>query len=235
MKGNVQTFLARRTLRLLRIPYLYDWCNMDNFINMLNAKVLPVANKVGTQRHMTAIRKGIISTLPLTIVGSFFTILNNMPIEAVANFLAPYAEILDVPFRYTVGILALYATFGIASSLAESYQLDKLTNGVLAVLAFLVSTAVPVHVTKNVSGVISSGRYINIANLSASSLFGSIITGLLTVEIFRYLKNRNITIKMPEGVPPEVSNSFVALVPAAVILVLFWGIRYLLDFNISSF
>ena len=120
MKGNVQTFLARRTLRLLRIPYLYDWCNMDNFINMLNAKVLPVANKVGTQRHMTAIRKGIISTLPLTIVGSFFTILNNMPIEAVANFLAPYAEILDVPFRYTVGILALYATFGIASSLAES-------------------------------------------------------------------------------------------------------------------
>lgn len=86
MKGNVQTFLARRTLRLLRIPYLYDWCNMDNFINMLNAKVLPVANKVGTQRHMTAIRKGIISTLPLTIVGSFFTILNNMPIEAVANF-----------------------------------------------------------------------------------------------------------------------------------------------------
>lgn len=69
MKGNVQTFLARRTLRLLRIPYLYDWCNMDNFINMLNAKVLPVANKVGTQRHMTAIRKGIISTLPLTIVG----------------------------------------------------------------------------------------------------------------------------------------------------------------------
>lgn len=186
MKGNVQTFLARRTLRLLRIPYLYDWCNMDNFINMLNAKVLPVANKVGTQRHMTAIRKGIISTLPLTIVGSFFTILNNMPIEAVANFLAPYAEILDVPFRYTVGILALYATFGIASSLAESYQLDKLTNGVLAVLAFLVSTAVPVHVTKNVSGVISSGRYINIANLSASSLFGSIITGLLTVEIFRY-------------------------------------------------
>ncbi len=44
---------------------------MDNFINMLNAKVLPVANKIGTQRHMTAIRKGIISTLPLTIVGSF--------------------------------------------------------------------------------------------------------------------------------------------------------------------
>ncbi|WP_125762437.1 PTS sugar transporter subunit IIC [Companilactobacillus hulinensis] len=208
---------------------------MDNFVNMLNAKVLPVANKMGTQRHMTAIRKGIISTLPLTIVGSFFTIINNIPIESVANALLPYKEILDIPFRYTVGILALYATFGIASSLAESYKLDKLTNGILAVLAFLVSTAAPIHVLKDAKGVIDAGRYINIANLSASSLFASIVTGLLTVEIYRFLKNKNITIKMPDGVPPEVSNSFVALIPAAIILLLFWVIRYIFDFNISSF
>ena len=45
---------------------------------------------MGQQRHMAAIRKGIISTLPLTLVGSFFTILSNMPIPAVAHFLAPY-------------------------------------------------------------------------------------------------------------------------------------------------
>jgi len=208
---------------------------MDNFVNMLNAKILPVANKMGTQRHMTAIRKGIISTLPLTIVGSFFTIINNIPIESVANALLPYKEILDIPFRYTVGILALYATFGIASSLAESYKLDKLTNGILAVLALLVSTAAPIHVLKDAKGVIDAGRYINIANLSASSLFASIVTGLLTVEIYRFLKNKNITIKMPDGVPPEVSNSFVALIPAAIILLLFWVIRYIFDFNISSF
>ncbi|KRK53358.1 cellobiose PTS, EIIC [Companilactobacillus kimchii DSM 13961 = JCM 10707] len=190
---------------------------------------------MGNQRHMTAIRKGIISTLPLTIVGSFFTLINNIPVESVANMLSPYKEILDIPFRYTVGILALYATFGIASSLAESYKLDKLTNGVLAVLAFLVSTAAPIHVTDNVKGVIDAGRYINIANLSASSLFASIVTGLLTVEIYRFFKVKNITIKMPDGVPPEVSNSFVALIPAAFILLFFWIVRYLLGFNIAEF
>lgn len=208
---------------------------MDNFVNVLNAKVLPVANKIGAQRHMTAIRKGVISTLPLTIVGSFFTLINNLPIDALAKMLVPYKEILDVPFRYTVGILALYATFGIASSLAESYKLDKLTNGTLAVLAFLVSTAAPIHVNEDVKGVISAGRYIDISNLSASSLFASIVTGLLTVEIYRFFKERNITIKMPAGVPPEVSNSFVALIPAAFILIFFWFIRYILNFNISSF
>ncbi|BDZ31988.1 PTS sugar transporter subunit IIC [Lactiplantibacillus sp. WILCCON 0030] len=207
---------------------------MDNFVNLLNAKVLPVANKIGTQRHMTAIRRGIISTLPLTIVGSFFTLINNIPIESVANALLPYKEILDIPFRYTVGILALYATFGIASSLAESYKLDKLTNGMLAVLAFLVSTAAPIHVTEDAKNVIDAGRYINIANLSASSLFASIVAGLLSVEMYRFLKNRNITIKMPAGVPPEVSNSFVALIPAAIILLFFWIVRYIFDFDISA-
>lgn len=208
---------------------------MDNFINFLNVKIVPVANKMGAQRHMMAIRKGIISTLPLTIVGSFFTIINNIPIEAVAKMLEPYKDILDIPFRYTVGILALYSTFGIASSLAEYYKLDKLTNGILAVLAFLISAAAPIQVTDNVKGVIDAGRYINIANLSASSLFASIVTGLLTVEIYRFFKERNITIKMPDGVPPEVSNSFVALFPAAFILLFFWFVRYVLGFNISTF
>lgn len=208
---------------------------MDNFINFLNVKIVPVANKMGAQRHMMAIKKGIISTLPLTIVGSFFTIINNIPIEAVAKMLEPYKDILDIPFRYTVGILALYATFGIASSLAEYYKLDKLTNGILAVLAFLISAAAPIQVTDNVKGVIDAGRYINIANLSASSLFASIVTGLLTVEIYRFFKERNITIKMPDGVPPEVSNSFVALFPAAFILLFFWFVRYVLGFNISTF
>lgn len=208
---------------------------MDRFIELLNRKVLPFANKMGTQRHMTAIRKGIISTLPLTIVGSFFTLINNIPIPVVEKFMLPYKEMLDVPFRYTVGILALYATFGIASALAESYKMDRLTSGILAVLAFLISTAAPIHVLKNVDGVIDAGRYINIANLSASSLFASIVTALLTVEIYRFLKDRNITIKMPEGVPPEVSNSFVALIPAAIILLIFWVIKFVFGFNIATF
>ena len=103
---------------------------MDKFVGLIEQKIMPVANRIGTQRHMTAIRKGIIATMPLTIVGSFFTILLNIPIESVAAVIEPYRQILDIPFRYTIGILALYATFGIASSLAKSYKVDSLTAGI---------------------------------------------------------------------------------------------------------
>ena len=207
---------------------------MNNFVNVLEKKVVPVANKLGQQRHMAAIRKGIISTLPLTIVGSFFTILSNMPIPAVAHFLAPYQEILDIPFRFTVGILSLYATFGIASSLARYDKLDPLTIGIIGVMAFLVATAKPLHVLKP-QGIVEAGRYLNIANLSASSLFAAIVTALVSVEIVHYFTKHNITIKMPDGVPPEVANSFAGLFPAAVVLILFWLVRHLLGFNIATF
>ncbi len=195
---------------------------------------MPVALKISQQRHMRAIRTGIIATLPLTIVGSFFVIFLNVPITGYAEFIAPYKAIIDVPFRFTVGILSLYAAYGMGAALASSYDLDKVGSGFLAVLAFLLSTVVPVQVGKSVDGVIAAGRYINIASLSSSSLFGAIVTSMLAVEIYRWMKQKNITIKMPEGVPPEVSNSFSALLPTIVVILLFWVIRHFLNFDISA-
>lgn len=195
---------------------------------------MPVALKISQQRHMRAIRTGIIATLPLTIVGSFFVIFLNVPITGYAEFIAPYKAIIDVPFRFTVGILSLYAAYGMGAALASSYDLDKVGSGFLAVLAFLLSTVVPVQVGKAVDGVIGAGRYINIASLSSSSLFGAIVTSMLAVEIYRWMKQKNITIKMPEGVPPEVSNSFSALLPTIVVILLFWVIRHFLNFDISA-
>ncbi|HFJ7925506.1 TPA: PTS sugar transporter subunit IIC [Enterococcus faecium] len=207
---------------------------MDKFIGIIEQKIMPVANRIGTQRHMTAIRKGIIATMPLTIVGSFFTILLNIPIESVAAVIEPYREILDIPFRYTVGILALYATFGIASSLAKSYRLDSLTACILALMSFLIVAAPPTRILEDV-GEITAGRYINIANLGSGSLFGAIVTAIISVEIYRFFIEKKITIRMPDGVPPEVTNSFVALIPGAVILIFFWIIRHMLGFDLNGF
>lgn len=208
---------------------------MNKLVDFLEAKVMPIANKVGSQRHMTAIRKGLIATMPLIIVGSFFTILLNIPIPSIAEMIEPYKAMLDVPFRYTVGIMSLYATYSIATNLANSYNLDSMSSGLLAILGFLISTVKPIQVVSEVPDVIAAGRYISIANLSSSSLFGAMVAALVSVEIFNFMKKKNITIKMPDGVPPEVSNSFIALLPALVIILFFWIIRYVLNFDISTF
>ena len=50
---------------------------MSKMMTILEEKVAPVVNKIGAQRHLRAVRNGLISMLPLTIVGSFFVIAKN--------------------------------------------------------------------------------------------------------------------------------------------------------------
>lgn len=203
-------------------------------MNYLEQKVLPVTNKIASQRHLLAIRNGILSTLPLTIIGSFFVILLNFPITGYDEWIAPYRDILDIPFRFTVGAMALYASFGVAYALAGHYKIDQLSTGLLSVLAFLLTSIVPVRVVEPVEGVIAAGRFLNISALSAQSLFGAIVTSLLVVEIFRFFISRDIKIKLPDSVPPMVANSFTALIPSFVVIVLFWVVRHVLQFDINS-
>ena len=99
----------------------------------------------------------------------------------------------------------------------------------------LVTAAPPTRVFEDVDNVITAGRYINLANLGSASLFGAIVTALLSVEIYRFFIEKDIMIKMPDGVPPEVSNSFIALIPGAVILLLFWVIRHVIGFDLNGF
>ncbi|MGQ0437783.1 hypothetical protein ACT4UT_06015, partial [Bacillus sp. B-TM1] len=55
---------------------------MNGFMSFMEQKIMPTTQKIAGQRHLLAIRNGVISTLPLTIVGSFFVIFLNLPIDA---------------------------------------------------------------------------------------------------------------------------------------------------------
>ena len=41
---------------------------MEKYLESFAEKVMPIANAIGSQRHMQAVRNGLISILPLTIV-----------------------------------------------------------------------------------------------------------------------------------------------------------------------
>jgi PTS system cellobiose-specific IIC component len=145
-------------------------------------KLLPVANAIGNQRHLQAVRNGLISILPLTVVGSFFTIIRNLPIPGYTEWVAPYLNALDVPFRFTVGLMSLYAAFTIGSNLGNSYKLDKITSGFLSMLA-TVLMIVPINLAEGVNQAgeaVAAGRYLPIAPLGSQGLFGAIVAALLS-------------------------------------------------------
>lgn len=200
---------------------------MYKIFELLDRYLIPVMTKLSEQRHLRAVRDGIISTIPLIIVGSFFLIIAFPPLPALAAAVKPYAGKILLPFRLTMGLMALYASHSIGYHLAKSYKLDGVSGGLLAMAAFLL-TSVPVTYEDR-------GLALLMENLGGGSMFVAIVMAIFAIEVLRFAKARKLLIKMPEGVPDSVARSFEALIPAAVIIVVVWTIRDLVGFDIHRF
>lgn len=201
---------------------------MNKFFEWVERVLMPPMAKLSEQKHLRAIRDGIVSTLPLIIVGSFFMIFAFPPIPKLADKMSPelVGKIL-IPFRLTMGLMALYASYGIGHSLARSYKLDGVSGGILAMAAFIMTT-MPLTMEE-------VGFVLPMGNLGGSGMFVAILMAIFAVEIMRFLQTKNIMIKMPEGVPDSVARSFEALIPAAVVITIIWIVRVMLGFDIQAF
>jgi PTS system cellobiose-specific IIC component len=215
---------------------------MERFLKWVEEKFMPPMARLAEQRHLRAIRDGIISTLSLIIVGSFFLIIASPPVKSWADAVAPYAGKILIPFRMTMGLMSLYAAYGMGYSLAKSYKLDGVSGGVLSLAAFLLMT-IPLNVDAvlkeaakaGVQGANTMGWVLPMGTLGGAGMFAAILAMIFAVEVLRLLKKYNVTIKMPEQVPESVARSFEALIPAAVIIVVVWSVRVWLNFDVQKF
>ncbi|MDR2832695.1 MAG: PTS transporter subunit EIIC [Streptococcaceae bacterium] len=223
---------------------------MSNFFNALSSKMIPLGIAMGEQRHLKSIKNGLISIMPLTIIGSFFTVIINLPIPGWADTVGPYMRAFDVPFRFTVGIMSLYAAFTIGASLAQEYKLEQKTAGFLSMLGTILMV-MPVQISgvldaagqlisdaqivDTAGNVVASGtRFLPIAQLGSSGLFGAMLASIITVEIIRFCKIHKLEVKMPDGVPPVIAQSFSALLPTFFVIMLFWVPRHFFGININE-
>lgn len=202
------------------------------------SKAISVMGKIADNKYLTAIRNGMSVIIPITIIGSCFTIALNLPIDAWKELIAPYTAMLQIPMLFTVDFMSVYVVVAIAANLCENYKMDKISTSALALLGFLIATISPASIDADVAaqaGIAVSGTVLPTGNFGAKGLFTAIVIGIATVEIVRFFKERNLVIKMPAGVPPAVINSFAALVPGIVIVGLTFVIRVVFGFDINEF
>jgi len=188
---------------------------VGKFTEFLDQKVSTPLARLAEQRHLLAIRDGVVSALPFIIVGSFFLIIAFPPLPeswAITQWATEHAAQILIPYRMTMFIMSLYVAFGIGYNLAQSYKVDPLSGGQIAVAALLL-TIVPQTVDE-------LGFVLPMSYLGGQGLFVTIVVSILAVEIFRFCKQKNITIKLPPQVPASVGRSFEALIPVAIVMVL---------------
>lgn len=192
---------------------------MASFSQNLNEKVIPAVMKFVNLKGVTALKDGILFTLPLTMVGSIFLLLAQLPIPALNEWIAGifgegWTEPLMQAYGATFEIVAIIAVMGIAYSYAKNEGHEPFSAGIISLVVFLLTTNsfVTTESGEVVSGVISK------AWTGGKGMVTAIIIGLVVGSVYSWFMRKNIKITMPAGVPQGVANSFAALIPAAVII-----------------
>ena len=65
---------------------------MNGFVSWMDTHMTPLAAKLGNNRYLKAISSGFIAIMAATIVGSMFTLIGNLPIEAWTDWLAEHGH-----------------------------------------------------------------------------------------------------------------------------------------------
>ncbi|MDK4352073.1 PTS sugar transporter subunit IIC [Enterococcus thailandicus] len=184
----------------------------------INEKVLPPVLKFVNTKPITALRNGMLYTMPFTIVGSVFLLLANFPVTAVSEWVnnSGLAVYFNQAYGASFAIMAIFAVVGIAYSYVKDEGFEGLPAGMIALVIFLLTMRS--DVTDAESGVVI-GNVIDKGWTGGQGMISAILVGLFVGWGYTWFLKRDIRIKLPEQVPDNVANSFTALIPAAVLII----------------
>jgi PTS system cellobiose-specific IIC component len=182
---------------------------------------MPLAEKIGKNKYLIAIRDGFLLSMPLLIVGSFFLLIANFPIPGWTNFWARFFgenwdSYFSKPTDATFSIMAVLAVIGIGYSFSEQMKVDKLFGAAVSLVCWFL--IMPYKILVNDTAV--SG--IPLGWVGSKGIFVGILVAFLSVHIYAWVNKKGWIIKMPDGVPPTVAKSFSALIPAGISVLVFF-------------
>ena len=201
-------------------------------IETLERVLMPIAQKIGNNKYLLAIRDGFLISMPLLIVGSFFLLFANFPIPGWTEFWSGifgegWTDFFSKPTDATFSILAVLTVLGIGYSFARQMEVNPIFGAVISLVNWFL--LMPYEVVGD--GVTLGG--IPLQWVGSQGVFLSIIVAIASVHIYAWVENRGWVISMPEGVPPQVEMSFSALIPSGISLLVFFFINIL--FGLTSY
>ena len=202
-----------------------------SFMDKISDFTMKLAGPIGKFAEkpvIASIQDGLVATMPVIIIGSIFLILYVLGSPSIGDSgkaLLPFLEDLAPKFvvvnSLTMNFLAFYTSLTISMSYGKRLNLDLMTAALLGAGTFFMI---------NLNGV--TDGMISVNAFSASGLFVTMITSIVAVRIYKLFIDKNITIRMPASVPPNVGNAFTSLIPFACIFTIAWVVRTVLDIDL---
>ncbi|MGX8850948.1 PTS sugar transporter subunit IIC [Amedibacillus sp. YH-ame10] len=209
----------------------------------LEKVLMPLAEAIGRNKYLIAVRDGFLVSTPLLIVGSIFLLIGNFPIPAWTEWLeatkigtTTLSALVGKPADATFTIMAVFATMGIGYSFAKQIKTTPIFGAAVTLMAWYL--LMPYELTGSVRAlfdangaeVVAEGMQATVGGIStgwigAKGIFIGIACAFSAVHIYAWVERKGWIIRMPAGVPPTVVQSFAALIPAAVVMSIFFLIN----------
>ena len=202
----------------------------SKFQNFLEKFVGPLAQKMSESKLIQSLTNGMMAVLPVSLGVAFISIVGNFPIEAWQNFLweiglgQPIQDLINI----TSGLYAIYIVCTIAYETAKIEEENPITCLILSLAFFLVLVPqIPMEVASE-----QFTTVITTASIGSDGIFVGMIVAICVTRLYSYLMKREfLKIKLPESVPPMVTNSLSPTFVAMIIFVVAFIVKVLFMFT----
>lgn len=206
---------------------------MEKLIKFLE-KLTPKFEKISRNKYMSSIRNGFMESMPVVIFSSIFLLIAYLP--NVFNFYwSPETEAFIMkPYNYSMGflgaIVAITTAKHFTTQLNRKMPIDNQINSLSVMFCAFVGFMI-----LSVDGL--EGGY-KAEFLGSKGLITAFIAAFVAGNIYKFSISKNLTLKMPKEVPPNISQAFKDIIPFAIATMVFWGIdiaaRYVADVNLAE-
>ena len=178
----------------------------------------PFFEKISRNIYLRAIRDGFIAGMPVILFSSIFILIAYVP-NAFGFHWSPEVEsLLMTPYNYSMGILGLFVAGTSAKALTDSMnrnmestnQINYISTMLASMIGFIVMAAKP-----------ADGGFLT-GFMGTKGLLTAFIAAFSTVNIYKVCVKNNVSIKMPEEVPPNISQVFKDLIPFTLSVVILY-------------
>ncbi|HEW5213410.1 TPA: PTS transporter subunit EIIC [Streptococcus pneumoniae] len=190
----------------------------------------PFFEKLSRNIYLRAIRDGFIAGMPVILFSSIFILIAFVPNSWGFKWSDEVVAFLMKPYSYSMGILALLVAGTTAKSLTDSVnrsmektnQINYMSTLLAAIVGLLMLTADPIE-----SG-LATGF------LGTKGLLSAFLAAFVTVAIYKVCVKNNVTIRMPDEVPPNISQVFKDVIPFTLSVVSLYALDLLARHFVGS-
>ena len=194
---------------------------MNKLIELIE-KGKPFFEKISRNKYLRAIRDGFIAGMPVILFSSIFILIAYVPNAWGFHWSKDIETFLMTPYSYSMGILAFFVGGTTAKALTDSMnrdlpatnQINFISTMLASMVGFLLMAAEPAK----------EGGFLT-AFMGTKGLLTAFIAAFVTVNVYKVCVKNNVTIRMPDEVPPNISQVFKDLIPFTVSVVLLYGLE----------